>query len=491
MNKTSTPMNNKISFLYSIILVFFLSCSGYRSDGASMEYEQTARELSRLIEEKLNTGLFKDVNVGIHISSVDGKHTLYSRDDRSKYITASVFKIIPSAIALIKLGVDHRFETPIMTDSEIKNGTLEGNLYLAGKGDPSLMIPDLEKAAQDLRSKGLKDVKGDIVYDISFLDEEKNRFSPNARNLYAPPCALNVNYNWLEVGIKDGTPVKLWLSPKTSYAKLTYAVKISKSASPGRPAMTYQMYEWGDHFTIKGTITAWDRQFDYVHLGASRPGLYAATLFYEICQKAGIRIKGRIKKGHVPKKAQTLYIMKGTVLKQSVQDMNQRSNNVIAEVLNKDLGARFQSTPGTREKGIAVLKDFCMKKIGLEKNNFSIGDASGLSVNNQFSPKDIARALNYFYRDPEIRKAFLPTLARQGHHPHAMNPVPPDDMVILVKTGTLSVRGVNTVAGFIIREKTKDVFSFAILANRKSPGPMTYSGTLTNPLLTIIVDVMK
>ncbi len=147
--------------------------------------------------------------------------------------------------------------------------------------------------------------------------------------------------------------------------------------------------------------------------------------------------------------------------------------------------------PGTRQKGISVLEKFCIKEIGLEKGSFSIGDASGLSIKNRFSARQFTKALNHFYKKKKIRNAFLPSLARQGHHPHAMNPVPPDDIKIFVKTGTLSVSGVNTVVGYIFPEKINEVFSFAILANRLEPGPMTYSGTLTNPLLNAIVKILN
>ncbi len=481
----------KIRLYALFIILAFCSASCSKVSTKSRKFAELQKSLAGAIENTLSQSLYNNVNVGIHIGTVEGKHVLYKHNEEKPYITASAFKIISSAAALIKFGPEYQFKTPLLTDEKIENGVLKGNLYIEGRGDPSLKLSDLENAVQQLKEKGIKEVSGDIVYDVTYLDEEENRYAPNARNLYAPPCALTVNYNWIDVNIKDKPSSKLKLIPETTYAKLDYDVDISDSFTPGRPLMTYKKYKWGDSYTIKGTISAWDKKYHYVWLGVSRPGLYAATLLKETCQRVGIKISGNIKKQKVHQNAKILVRISSIPLKGIIQTMNQESNNVIAETLNKDLGAVFLSEPGTRQKGISVLEKFCIKEIGLEKGSFSIGDASGLSIKNRFSAWQFTKALNYFYKKKKIRNAFLPSLARQGHHPHAMNPVPPDDIKIFVKTGTLSVSGVNTVVGYIFLEKINEVFSFAILANRLEPGPMTYSGTLTNPLLNAIVKGLK
>ena len=173
-----------------------------------------------------------------------------------------------------------------------------------------------------------------------------------------------------------------------------------------------------------------------------------------------------------------------------VQVMNRESNNVIAETLGKVLGAEIVSRPGTRGKGIKAMTDLMVRTAGMRPGSFTLADASGLSAGNRFSANQITGLLNTLRGNPAIRDAFMESLAEQGHHPHAMNPVPPAGIKVLVKTGTLSVQGVNTVAGYILVRKTGLLLSFAILANRDKPGPMTYSGTLTNPLLKVLIETV-
>jgi PBP4 family serine-type D-alanyl-D-alanine carboxypeptidase len=189
----------------------------------------------------------------------------------------------------------------------------------------------------------------------------------------------------------------------------------------------------------------------------------------------------------MPRTAKVLQKHEGLPLAEIVRVMNQESNNVIAEMINKSLGAEFVSLPGTREKGLSVLRAFLVSEMGFPEGSFSIGDSSGLSTDNRLSARQVCKVLGRFYAREKTRSAFVPTLARQGHHPHAMNPVPPDSIKVYVKTGTLSVQGVNSIAGYCMADRTGEIFTFAILASRKKTGPMTYSGTLTNPLVGAMV----
>ena len=52
---------------------------------------------------------------------------------------ASVTKLFSTAAALVELGPDHRFETPVVRRGEIDaQGTLHGDLILIAQGDPSM-----------------------------------------------------------------------------------------------------------------------------------------------------------------------------------------------------------------------------------------------------------------------------------------------------------------------------------------------------------------
>jgi len=475
-----------------ILLIFIhISIPFQHSLAAAIEPEYAVM-LQRKIDERIDGVVrkraFRDVRVAITLSTVDGGRVIYQRNAERPLITASAIKVFPAAVALAKLGPEYQFETFIVTDGNSEEGTLAGNLYLVGRGDPALMPEDFQSAASEIKKQGIDRIGGDIVYDVSFFDEEKNRYAPHARNFYAPPCALSVNFNTIDVGIDErGPSPRLWLIPETSYARLRYDVRVEKTGRPGRPVMTYREFSWGDQYSIRGTVTNWDKRYRYLRLGVSRPGLYAATLFQEACKSSGITIGGGIRKGTAPPDARRLDRISSIPLKDIIGIMNQESNNLIAEMVNKNLGAIFGSPPGTRAKGIAVIKRFCVEKIGIPAEALSIHDACGLSAKNRLSASHFVKALNYFSTDPALASTFASILNRRTCQ--LSNRA--TSIHLLSKSGTLSVSGVNTEVGYIVLDNTGVIFSFAILANRKQRGPMTYSGTLTNPILKAIIGAFE
>jgi D-alanyl-D-alanine carboxypeptidase len=178
-------------------------------------------ELSRLknilqknLQNCIHSPLYRQVDLGIKIATVDGRHTLFHINPEKLMIPASVIKVVVSGVSLIKFGPGHKFLTLIMTDGLIQSRILKGNLYLIGRGDPALMIEDLEQAARFINND-VDTVVGDVIYDDSYLDTESPRYPPNARHLYAPPGAITVNYNWIHLGLKKGPPVILWSIPET------------------------------------------------------------------------------------------------------------------------------------------------------------------------------------------------------------------------------------------------------------------------------------
>lgn len=448
----------------------------------------TAERLGHAFGRVLTSALYKDVDVSIVVAATDGPTALYSRDPDRKHAPASVVKMFPTAAALARLGPDHRFVTRLRSTARPEGGILKADLLIEGSGDPSFSRQRLAALAERLVASGLRRIEGDIVYDDSVFDTEEPRYGDNARHLYAPPSGLNLDANRIDIRIVSEQPPVLDLSPPSSYASLTYDVRISPSMEPGRPLMTVERLPTGDRYRVKGVITAWDRRYNYLGLGVTRPGLYCATVLKDLLRERGVAMTGGIRRGETPPRTVVLAEDLSPPLAEILGEMNRESNNVAAESLNKALGAAFKGRPGTRAKGVEVIREFLVKEGGLPEGSFTLADSSGLSPANAFSAAQVVHVLRRIHADRRIREAFMASLAVQGNHPHAMNPVPPPHLLVQVKTGTLSAKGVNTVAGYVTDRRTGEVYAFAIFASRRSPGPLTFSGTLTNPLLKALVE---
>ena len=84
---------------------------------------------------------------------------------------ASTMKLVTTYAALELLGPTHQWKTEFYTDGTLNNGTLQGNLYLKGGGDPKLNMEKLWLLMRDLRANGVQQVTGDLVLDRSFFNQ--------------------------------------------------------------------------------------------------------------------------------------------------------------------------------------------------------------------------------------------------------------------------------------------------------------------------------
>src|SRR5580692_10614783 len=76
---------------------------------------------------------------GLLIADAATGETLYALNEDKYFVPASNMKLFTTALALSKLGVDYKFQTTLETRGTIsEDGTLSGDLFLVGRGDPNL-----------------------------------------------------------------------------------------------------------------------------------------------------------------------------------------------------------------------------------------------------------------------------------------------------------------------------------------------------------------
>ncbi|MBP9708136.1 MAG: D-alanyl-D-alanine carboxypeptidase, partial [Oligoflexales bacterium] len=169
--------------------------------------------------------------------------------------------------------------------------------------------------------------------------------------------------------------------------------------------------------------------------------------------------------------AQKLITLDGYPLTKAIEGLNIYSNNYIADMLVKSLGAASQGNrpgSGSLASGLKVIESFLQDKIGM-RQSFVLKNGSGLDTGNRLSAKQIAQVLYYMANSLEIFPEFLASLPASGLTGTLEKRF--DDLpnlkngAVRAKTGTLtSPITVASLAGYVKHNK-QGLLAFVIVSN--------------------------
>jgi D-alanyl-D-alanine carboxypeptidase/D-alanyl-D-alanine-endopeptidase (penicillin-binding protein 4) len=98
---------------------------------------------------------------------------LFAHDADSGLEIASNTKLLTSIAALGTLGGGFRWRTAVYADDiDDATGKVKGNLYLRGRGDPTLSVGDLKQLVADVAARGIRSIDGDLVVDATYFDAD-------------------------------------------------------------------------------------------------------------------------------------------------------------------------------------------------------------------------------------------------------------------------------------------------------------------------------
>jgi serine-type D-Ala-D-Ala carboxypeptidase/endopeptidase (penicillin-binding protein 4) len=189
------------------------------------------------------------------------------------------------------------------------------------------------------------------------------------------------------------------------------------------------------------------------------PAAQAARQLAKVLRGEGIRVEGRSGMGAAPENATQLASVESPPMRDLIRLTNVPSDNFMAEMLVKALGAQF-GAGGSTTAGVAVVRS-TLTSFGVHPR---IVDGSGLSRADRTTPRQVVRLLETMHHQ-EIAGSFEASLAvagRTGTIRKRMRGTPAQDRC-RAKTGTLI--GVSSLAG-ICTAAGGHTIAFAMLMNR-------------------------
>jgi D-alanyl-D-alanine carboxypeptidase/D-alanyl-D-alanine-endopeptidase (penicillin-binding protein 4) len=259
--------------------------------------------------------------------------------------------------------------------------------------------------------------------------------------------ALSFNWNsttiFIRPGKSAGEPAQVFIDPANSYVTLKNEVVTSRYGTDVHAERREK--ENGDQVVVQGKI-ALGAEEHHIYKDISNPPLYAAINFKEFLRQRGIEVVGRVKMGTVPKDALLITDFEGEPLSKIILDMNKFSNNYIAEMLAKNLGATKSGKQGTMADGLKEIRNFLNSELHWSSDSYVLENVSGFTRKNSLTPKQFVEVLTWLEKHFSIFPEVLQSLPIAGTDGTLQKRIKSAQGFVRAKTGLLN--GVVALSGF-------------------------------------------
>jgi D-alanyl-D-alanine carboxypeptidase/D-alanyl-D-alanine-endopeptidase (penicillin-binding protein 4) len=389
---------------------------------------------------------------------------------------ASTMKLLTTLSGLDILGPQYRWRTNVYTDGIIRQGTLKGNLYLQGTGDPKLIPEELAKMMKSLQGLGIQKIDGNLFFDRSAYAPsvmEHNTIDGESLRAYnVPPDPLLYAFRTLSFQLgKSRTAdfIDISYTPALSQLKIdnqlqlvdracdNWKSNVRFSLSPDNEGNTNQpltaQFSGALPNTCKGV------NYNVVALDANTFLTQGFAAAWE--SSGGTWSQAPIgKDGTVPLAARLLLQFEGINLGDDVLDINKYSNNVMARQLLLTLALEKMGKPATTANGDMVVQSW-LKKNGMNFSDLVIENGSGLSRNEAISAAQMNQLL-LTARNLSVGEIFYNSLPIAGTDGTMRNRLMTQLRKFLylkkkpevrIKTGSLA--DVRAISGYVISKSGK------------------------------------
>ena len=416
-------------------------------------------------------------HIGLYAVDARDGRVLYERNPDEAFQPASSLKLLVGSAALERLGPDYRFRTTLMANGPVVDGALRGALILRAGGDPLLKEADLDDAAHAVASAGIHSVDALVVDDGR---DEPPGYRPgwnwdDFAYAYAPIVGAlafeeNVVHLTVTPGARPGSPAGLALAPAgTIWHALggcpptvdVHVVNTATTVEAGAPETIDVARAASGCIEVTGRIPLGAAP-ELVDAAVPSPDAYAYQALVAALARQGVQVPqleviaqpwpDAAEHRLVPPQrsdARVVWTHDSEPLRDVLADMWFPSDNLVAEMLLRELAVATDGVPGTSAHGIAFETTW-LSGLGVDPSGLTLVDGSGLSVYDRITPRDVVTLLQHDWNGPnrDLVLDDLPIAAVRGTLKDDFERDSPTAGHLFAKSGSLS--HVRTMAGYAV-----------------------------------------
>lgn len=414
--------------------------------------------LPTAVQAELNRAQVPAHAVAAVVADVHPKGTVWLQYQAARSMNpASVMKLVTTFAALDTLGPAYTWHTQVWVDGPIRQGVLQGNLYVQGGGDPTLVSEKLWLLLQRVQGLGIRRIAGDVVLDRSAYrlpPGDPAAFDGQALRPYnVTPDALLINYKTQTFTfVPDVTSGVARVQAEPPLAGVDVPAEVALSDQPctdwrGRLQADFSdalSPRFGGSYPLACGTLSWP-------VAHPEPERFAERAVLGLWQALGGQVAGRVRPGSVAAGATLLVRLSSPPLADVVRDVNKFSNNVMAQHVLLALGQASAADPSapvaddSMAQARQVLSDWWQQRLGPTVPSPVIDNGAGLSREARISALSLARLLQLAYASPWMPElvSSLPVAGLDG----TLRRSQVDVGMAHLKTGSLN--GVVALAGYV------------------------------------------
>ena len=389
--------------------------------------------------------------VGIVVQQVGKRAALIDLNSRQAMNPASVMKLVTTWAALEMLGPAHTWITKAYTQGTLADGALHGDLIIQGGGDPKLTEEQFWLLLRQLRARGLREIKGDLLLDHSVfapITQDTSFDDKPLRPYNVVPDALLLNFKAMRLTLipQQGQHVAFIAEPPlTDLGIVNNIHAVPGECGEWKDGLHADQFEREGHFqlALSGNYPAACGEQIW-NLGVLPHRDYVGAVFRDLWRELGGTFAGVVRDGIVPADAKPIASIESPTLAEIVRDINKYSNNVMARELFLSLA---HDTPATPQGATEAVKQWLASK-DISAPELVLDNGAGLSRRERIAAATLAQLLLVAAASPLLPEfaASLPLAAVDGTMKKRLT----GDGIAghaHIKTGTLD--GIKTMAGYV------------------------------------------